>query len=334
MKIQLTHTYNDIISIENLLLAWQEFVAGKRTKPDVSAFGRNVLDNIIILHKDLASERYRHGPYHRFSICDPKPRIIHKAGVRDRLLHHAIYRILYPFFDRTFIADSFACRKEKGVHRALGRFRSFAHIVSKNHTRTCGVLKCDIRKFFASIDQAVLLRILAEYIPDPKIMGLLRQMTSSFYVAVPGRGLPLGNLTSQLFVNVYMNVFDQFVKHKLKVRHYIRYADDFVLLSPDRDWLLLQLPRMKKFLRERLHLTMHPNKIMLQTFASGVDLLGWVHFPDHRILRTATERRMMRRIRNNLTEATVQSYLGLLRHGNTQKLKKEVLHIAWLWGGG
>ena len=334
MKIQLTHTYSDIISVENLLLAWQEFLPGKRGKPDVCVFGRNLLDNIIMLHEDLASERYRHGPYHRFSISDPKPRIIHKACVRDRLLHHAIYRMLYPFFDRTFIADSFACRKEKGVHRALDRFRSFAQTVSKNHTRTCWVLKCDIRKFFASIDQVVLLRILAEYIPDQKIMGLLRQMTSSFYVAVPGRGLPLGNLTSQLFVNVYMNVFDQFVKHRLKAKYYIRYADDFVFFSENRPRLLEKQKEIEKFLADELGLSLHPDKTFIGTVAAGMDFLGWVHFSDHRVLRTATKRRMIRRLGNNVTEATIQSYLGLLRHGNTQKLKKEVLQTAWLWGGG
>ncbi|MEK7532434.1 MAG: reverse transcriptase/maturase family protein [Patescibacteria group bacterium] len=331
MKIQLGHTFSDIISVDNLLLAWQEFVRGKRGKPDVQEFGRYLMDNIMSLHEELKNFTYRHGGYYNFFVSDPKPRSIHKASVRDRLVHHAIHRLLYPFFDRTFISDSFACRVNKGLHRAINRLRDMAHEVSQNHMRTCWVLKCDIRKFFAHIDHAVLMGVLGEYIPDKNILWLLQEIIGSFHVA-PGRGLPLGNLTSQLFVNVYMNVFDQFVKHKLKARYYVRYADDFVLLSHDRAWLAAQLLRMQEFLQERLHLTMHPQKISLQTFASGVDFLGWVHFSDHRVLRTVTKRRMMRKIRANPAEATVQSYLGLLRHGNTMRLQRDVLGNARLSG--
>ena len=114
-------------------------------------FGRDLMRNVLALHRDLATDAYRHGGYHHFKIADPKPRDIHKASVRDRLVHHALYRQLYPFFDTTFITDSYSCRREKGTHRAMNRFREFAYQVSKNDTRTCWVLKCDIRKFFASI---------------------------------------------------------------------------------------------------------------------------------------------------------------------------------------
>ncbi|HEY4526524.1 MAG TPA: reverse transcriptase/maturase family protein, partial [Candidatus Paceibacterota bacterium] len=200
------------------------------------------MENILALHRDLASGTYKHGPYKAFKISDPKPRDIHKATVRDRLVHHAIYRQLYPFFDRTFIADSYSCRRGKGTHRAMNRFREFAYKVSKNHTRTCWVLKCDIKKFFASIDQTMLLDIASTYIPDKRIMNLITEIVGSFRSDIlksapwrrdkdMGKGLPLGNLTSQLLVNVYMNEFDQFVKHKLKAKYYTRYADDFVVLS-------------------------------------------------------------------------------------------------------
>ncbi len=278
-----------------MLQAWQEFVVGKRTKPDVQAFGRHLTDNLLLLHDGLASGKYRHEGYYQFNISDPKPRQIHKASVRDRVLNHAVYRILYPFFDPTFIHDSYSCRKDKGTHAALLRFRQFGCQVSRNNTRTCWILKCDIKKFFASIDQAVLLGILAKHIPDSQVMKLLRSVIVSFETAL-GKGLPLGNLTSQLFVNIYMNEFDQFVKHRLKVLRYIRYADDFVLFSTDRDWLLAQIPLMEDFLRDRLSLTLHPQKISVQTWASGVDFLGWVNFPYHRVLRTKTKQRMMRRL--------------------------------------
>lgn len=278
------------------------------------------MDNLLDLHDDLANQTYTHSPYHTFNISDPKPRRISKASVRDRLLHHAVYRILYPFFSRRFIADSFSCQLGKGTHKALNRFRAFAYRVSKNHTRACWVLKCDIRKFFASIDRDVLLDILAKHITDADTRWLLERIIRSF---TPG--LPLGNLTSQLLVNIYMNEFDQFVKHQLKARHYIRYADDFAVLSHDRGWLMELLPKMGDFLQERLHLDLHPNKVSITTLTSGVDFLGWVHFPDHRILRTVTKRRMFRGLRSRGDSSqTVQSYLGLIGHGNTKKLEKVI----------
>ncbi len=153
------------------------------------------MDNIFLLHRDLTNHNYRHGGYQAFNISDPKPRNIHKASVRDRLLHHAIYRILYLFFDKVFVSDSFSCRLGKGTHKALNRFRVFAYTVSKNNTRTCWVLKCDIRKFFASIDHKILLDILNSYIPDKQIILLLEEIIESFSTK-PGVGLPLGNLTS------------------------------------------------------------------------------------------------------------------------------------------
>ena len=313
-----------MVSVENLLHAWTEFVRGKRMKPDVATFSLRLMDNIFALHADLINHTYRHGGYQAFNISDPKPRNIHKASVRDRLVHHAIYRILYPFFDTTFIADSFSCRNGKGTHRALDRFRAFAYQVSKNHTQTCWVLKCDIKKFFAHIDHGILLQVLTQYISNEQMISLLQEIIGSFHAVRPGMGLPLGNLTSQLFVNIYMNEFDQYMKHRLKTRYYIRYADDFVILSHDCTRLFHLLPQLSVFLQNQLHLDLHPDKVSINTLASGIDLLGWVHFPDHRVLRTMTKRRMMKRIAENSSAETIQSYLGFLRHGNTEKLKWKI----------
>ena len=324
-RTRLRHAYEDIISVENLLAAWEEFVRGKRKKADVQEFERHLMKNVLALHRALADGTYCHGGYRHFKISDPKPRDIHKASVRDRLLHHALYRMLYPFFDRTFIADSFSCRTGKGTHRAMNRFRAFARKVSKNDTRTCWVLKCDIRKFFASIDHAVLMEILHERIPDKRILALVGNIVGSFHT--PGAhstGLPLGNLTSQLLVNVYMNEFDQFAKHRLKARQYVRYADDFVALSHDRTALAKTLPYMEVFLRAELKLELHPRKVSLRTLASGVDFLGWVHFPDHRVLRTATKRRVFRNLENEPLPAYVASYAGMLSHGNARKLRSKL----------
>jgi len=311
--------------VENLLSAWQEFVRGKRRRQDVQLFGLRLMENIFALHYELNKFAYLHGGYKHFRISDPKPRDIHKASVRDRLLHHALYRKLYPFFDRTFIADSYSCRLRKGTHRALQQFQNFGHGVSKNNTCTCWVLKCDIRKFFASIDHHVLFEILDNSIVDEDVRCLLKRVVSSFSSAKPGVGLPLGNLTSQLLVNIYMNEFDHFVKHTLRARYYIRYADDFVMLSETRGALVMQLARLQDFLRAQLHLLLHPNKVSITTRASGVDYLGWVHFADHKVLRTTTKKRMFRGLEKKKTEATLASYLGLLSYGNTQKLRAMIL---------
>jgi RNA-directed DNA polymerase len=283
------------------------------------------MDNILTLHNDLRNRTYQHGGYDAFKISDPKPRDIHKATVCDRLLHHAIYRKLYPFFDRTFISDSYSCRVGKGTHRAMNRFRMFAYKLSKNHTRTAWVLKCDIRKFFASIDQKISLQILNIYIKDEGIINLLENIITSFHSIAPGKGLPLGNLTSQLLVNIYMNEFDQHMKHKIKVRYYIRYADDFVIIDPDKRRLTELLPHISQFLTTKLHLTLHPEKVFIKTFASGIDFLGWVHFPDHRVLRTTTKRRMLKRLQQDNCEAMRDSYLGLLKHGNAHTLVAKII---------
>jgi RNA-directed DNA polymerase len=342
--------FNEIISVENLLLAWKEFERGKKNRRDAQEFSLNLMDNIFSLHRDLLHHTYKHGGYQAFKISDPKPRDIHKASVRDRLLHHAIYRILYPFFEKTLIADSYSCRIEKGTHKAINRFRAFAYKVSQNNTKTCWILKCDIRKFFANIDHEILLPILREYIPDKNIIRLLENVIGSFTSPAPtprstspqpspyqgeggeNIGLPLGNLTSQLFVNIYMNEFDQFVKHKLKAKYYIRYSDDFVIFSEDKKWLENILSPIKIFLKEKLKLELHPGKIHLKTLASGMNFLGMVNFSDHRILRTTTKRRILKKIREkeflwredlisrDSFNQSLQSYLGILTHCRGRKI--------------
>jgi retron-type reverse transcriptase len=244
--------------------------------------------------------------------------------VRDRLLHHALHRSLYPFFDSIFISDSYSCRVDKGLHAALNRFRKFSFKVSKNNTRTAWVLKCDIKKFFASIDHKILINFLKDYISDESVIWVLSEVINSFDLG-NGKGLPLGNLTSQLFANIYMDKLDKFVKHVLKVKFYLRYADDFIFMSHDRDELVRFLPKVQDFISKNLQLEFHEGKVLLKTAASGVGFLGWIHFPNHRVLRTATKRRMFRNIVcSSGNKETVQSYLGLISHGNTFKLKQEI----------
>ncbi|MCC7469524.1 MAG: RNA-directed DNA polymerase [Bacteroidetes bacterium] len=200
--------------------------------------------------------------------------------------------------------------------------RSLQEKVSKNYTKQCFILKCDVRKFFASIDHKTLKEILKKYIRDVDLLWLLDSVTDSF-----PKGLPLGNLTSQLLVNIYMNEFDQFVKQNLKEKYYIRYADDFVFFSQDKIHLESLIPEIYLFLGQKLKLTLHPNKVFIKTIYSGVDFLGWVHFPRYRVFRTTTKRRMMRNLKDNSKEETIASYLGLLGHGNEYKLSVKIRNL-------
>jgi retron-type reverse transcriptase len=311
--------------VENLLVSWREFLRGKKKRKDVAEFSLNFLDNILTLREELVNKTYQHGGYQAFKINDPKPRDIHKASVRDRLVHHAIHRILCPHFDRKFIFDSYSCRLKKGTYQAINRCCDFAGKVSKNNTRTCWVLKCDIRKFFANIDHKILKDILEKYIADEDVLWLIAQVINSFETKGKyGVGLPLGNLTSQLMVNIYMNEFDQFAKRKLKVKYYVRYCDDFVVVSENKNDLKKLVPTISEFLETRLALSLNPDKLFIKTFSSGVDFLGWVNFPHHRVLRTSTKRRMTRRLNTSFSAETISSYLGLLLHGNTGKLSNEI----------
>ena len=320
MKI-LSHKLEDIICIDNLLLAYKDFVKGKKGRIDVLEFSFNLMDNLFELHYDLVNHTYKHQEYQEFKINDPKPRIIHKATVKDRILHRAVYRILYQFFDKEFIADSFSCRDLKGTHKAINRFRDFGRKVSKNNTKQCWVLKCDIKKFFASIDQNILLEILQKHIADKNIINLLKEIIFSFKLG----GLPLGNLTSQLFANVYLNELDQFVKHKLKAKYYIRYCDDFVIFSQDKNCLENLIPVIRDYLQNVLVLALHNDKVSIETLCSGVDFLGWINFFDYRILRKTTKTRMIKNIKKNPNIESINSYLGLLKHGNTKIIQEKLL---------
>jgi RNA-directed DNA polymerase len=310
--------------MENLLSTWNYFVRGKRHKKDVMNFELELADNLLELYTALKNRTYEHAGYHAFNISDPKPRNIHKAVVRDRVLHHLIYKEFYWYFDVRFIYDSYSCRKNKGTHRALDRFKEFAGKVSKNNTRTCYVLKCDIKKFFASIDHKILQSILERHIEDEEMLWLINQVVKSFNTTREGVGLPLGNLTSQLFVNIYMHEFDMYIKQELLVKYYIRYADDFVIFSDDKKYLEELLLKIDVFLDEELRLKLHEYKVGIESYASGVDFLGWVHFPHHRQIRATTKRKLVKKLKGYPKPQTVSSYRGLLSHGNTYKVRKKL----------
>ncbi|HBW73870.1 MAG TPA: hypothetical protein DEF59_01250, partial [Candidatus Magasanikbacteria bacterium] len=282
-------------------------------------FEINLEDHVFKLHEDLKNGDYKHSDYVSFYVSDPKRRHIHKALVRDRLLHHAVHRIIEPEWNKIFVFDSWSSRKKKGIHGAVKRLQDVGLRLSQNHTRTLWVLKLDVRKFFDSVDHNVLLDILEKRTPDQRLMALFRDIIESF-----SPGLPLGNLTSQLFSNVYLDKLDQFVKHELKIIGYVRYADDFILIHPSRELLVDCLGKIKVFLRERLHLDVHPKKIVLKTYTGGIDYLGYVCFPHHRVLRTKTKRRMFRRV----NDKNFTSYNGILKHCNSYMLKRELMRAT------
>lgn len=332
--------YERMIHPGSLFAAWNAFKVGKTKRADVAEFEWKLEQNIFALHRELKSKTYRHGNYSSFFITDPKQRHIHKATVRDRVIHHAIFQLLNPIFEPTFITDSYSCRVGKGAHKGVEALTNMVRKVSGNYTKPCFVLKCDVRRFFDSIDHHILLEILRERIADPDVIALLETIVHSFLSGQSNlfdrRGVPIGNLTSQLFANVYMNVFDQFMKHDCKIKHYARYTDDFVIVSNNENDLITLLPKIELFLGERLHLELHPKKVTIRQPHQGVDFLGYVGRRQHRVLRTKTKNRMVKKLAmktsdcnadlssTNALRQTLNSYLGVLSHANAHRLSEKI----------
>ena len=276
-------------------------------------------DNLFQLHRELKSKTYRHGSYESFNITDPKLRRISKACVRDRVLHHAVFRILYSIFDESFIFDSYSCRIGKGTHKAVSRLEIFCHKLSRNNTKTIFALKCDVKKFFDSINHNILLNLIKRKIGGDDVW-LIGKIVDSFCKA-PNTGLPLGNVTSQLFANIYLNELDQFVKHNLKEKYYLRYCDDFVILGESVGRLRKVTGDIGKFLAQNLKLSIHPAKIVIRKYRQGIDFLGYIILPNHRVLRTRTKKRVLKRV----SKKNLSSYLGVLKHCRSFKIKQKLL---------
>ncbi len=339
--------FNQIISLENLFLAWDKFKKGKGNKLDVQEFEFNLEKNIFQLHKDLKNRCYIHSPYESFFIKDPKRRNIHKATVRDRVVHHAIFAIINPIFEPTFISNSFSCRVGKGNHKGVDALARMIRKASNNGFKNCFILKCDIKNFFGTIDHRILLDIVRKRIKDDDSMRLLEEIIESFSsqysTLFERKGLPIGNLTSQLFANIYLNKFDQFIKHKLRIKNYLRYTDDFVILSGDKIYLGKLISTISLFLSDNLALKLHPKKVTIRKFHQGIDFLGYILLPHYRLLRAKTRRRIFRKIGERIREykngtiseqslvQSLQSYLGVLSHANTYELEQELRNQFWFW---
>lgn len=328
-------------------MAWEEFKHGKGKKMDVLKFEKNLEQELFQLHRDLRDKTYKHGGYTDFFICDPKLRHIHKATVRDRVLHHAVYQIINPIFEPMFIATSFSCRIRKGSHKGVDVAEKIIRKVSRNYTQSCYVLKCDVKKFFDSIDHSILLSLIQKKVKDGDVMWLIEEIIGSFISGYSNLftrgGVPIGNLTSQLFANVYMNEFDQYIKQELKVEYYCRYTDDFIIISKDKKYLENLIEPISQFLGDHLKLQLHPYKVEIIKAHQSVDFLGYVLRPYHRLMRKRTLKRVERKLKDKFNayttgatskdsfKQTFASYLGVLSHANTYKLSESLKNSYWFW---
>jgi len=286
--------YKQLYSIGNLNLAFRRARKGKSKKNYVINFESNLERNMAILQRDLRLKIYRPNKLKKFIIRDPKTRIIHSSIFRDRIVHHAIVNILNPIYEKIFIYDSFASRRFKGTHTAVKRFEYFVNKVSlngrkikkpfNNNSIKGYILKADIKHYFATIDHEVLLNILKKKIKDDDLIWLIRITLANFKTSENGKGLPLGNYTSQFFANIYLNRLDYFVKHRLKANCYIRYVDDFVILHKDKRILLRYKSKIEKYIKF-LKLELHPDKSEIYALRNGITFLGYRIFYHYRLLR-------------------------------------------------
>ena len=318
-------TFKNFSSIENLFNAWKTFCKGKRSKVDVANTQRHLEEVVFSLHEELRAGRYRHNSYEQFTIHDPKQRTIHKACVKDRIVHQALIQVIEPIFENRFIYDSYSCRKNKGTHAAVRRLKKFGCTLSENNSKTVHVLKCDIKRFFAHVDHVILFRLLSERIEDIGLKKIILQIIEGFGQSI-GKGIPLGNLTSQLFANVYLHELDRFIKQQLLEKYYIRYCDDFLILHQDSKHLSMIVSKIDLFLKENLGLTLHPNKINKRTLSQGIDFLGYVTLKNATVVRTMNKKRMLQRA----TSMNISSYVGLCSYADAYLLSKEIINRAYL----
>ncbi|MGO9466261.1 MAG: reverse transcriptase domain-containing protein [Isosphaeraceae bacterium] len=277
-----------VIARDNLRLAFWKAARGKRVKPDAAAFAARLDENLDALGRDLIEERYAVGPCHQFTIHDPKQRLITAPCFRDRVLHHALMNVCEPIFDRFLIDDTFACRCGKGRIAAVERAGEFA----RGHAF---FLKLDIRKYFDSIAHSVLRERLEHRFKDRRLLDLFGRIIAG-YQTVPGRGVPIGSLTSQHFANFYLGGLDRFVKESLRVKGYVRYMDDFVLWAEDRSDLRAGRDRIREFLDRELHLELKAEPY-INRCRVGMDFLGCRVYPSHITLSRRSRIRFQRRLR-------------------------------------
>ncbi len=338
--------YPILCSQENLQRAFKKARRGKTKKWYVLEFENNLEQEINALHCELKEKIYQPAPLKQFIIRDPKTREIHASAFRDRVAYHAIVNVLEPIYEKKFIYDSYASRKEKGTHKSIERYDSFQLRVSKNgqlinkpdtNNNIVGyALKADIRHYFASVDHEVLLSILRRTIKDEHVVWLIKKILDNFETEINGKGMPLGNLTSQFFANVYLNELDYFVKHHLRAKYYLRYVDDFVILHQNKKTVESYHERIICFLKS-LNLELHPDKTKIIPLRNGLTFLGYRNFHYHRLLRKSNVRTYKKKIlreqelmkKGLLSQEEImqhlQGWFGYAQWANTYRLRQEIM---------
>lgn len=332
-------------SISHIFHCWDQFKRGKRKRKDVQFFERHLEDNIFQLQHDLVTFQYVHAPYEQFYVTDPKQRHISKAIVRDRLVHQVVYDTLAAVLDKKFIFHSLSSRLGKGTHVGVTLLQRMIRKVSANGTKPCYALKMDIRRFFDSVDHNILKFLLRKYVKDIDTLKITDMIIDSFKLKADlehALGIPLGNVTSQLFANVYLHELDDFIKQDLKEKCYLRYCDDFIILSNDQTHLSCLISTIRAFLTEKLKLELHPRKLIIRKLNQGIDFVGYVLFEKHVLMRTRSKHRMRKRLKeayeNYLIgkldvaalDQRLQSYLGILSHANQYTIIEGLKNAYWI----
>lgn len=314
---RVNHLFDTFCSFPNLHSAWKKTRRGSGRSAESALFFSDLEKELILLKKALHAGTWQPGPYRYFDIFDPKHRTIAVSDFRDRVIHHALVNVLEPVFEKIFIVDSFATRKEKGVHAAVFRAQHFLRGYSF-------FLKTDVEKFFDSVHHDTLLEILARKIKDKAVLAVCEKVIR--HGSATDRGLPIGNRTSQFFANVYLNPLDHFLKDHLRVRGYVRYMDDFVVFENDKNRLKSLKKATEDFLQEKLRLQLKPSSTFFNRPENGLSFLGRRIFPSVIRLRNENLRRITRRValrerdmmRGDLDEAaflhSMNSYWAMLSY--------------------
>lgn len=328
--------YPQIYDFGNLYEAYLKARRGHRYDPDVLVFSSNRESELIQLQNELIWKTYQTGQYRRFYVHDPKTRLVAALPFRDRVLHHALCNVIEPLFERKYIYDSYACRIGKGTHAGADRVTEFLKKAARKWPKPY-CLKADISKYFPSVRHSTLLGIIKRTIACEDTLWLIQEILSSWAdTAEPDpRGLPIGNLTSQLFANVYLDQLDHFIKEELQVPYYVRYMDDFVIISGDKKELWRLKQEIEDFLDARLSLKLN-DKTGIFPVSHGVDFLGYRIWKDHRLLRKRSTKRIKRALKHfqklysqgkidfEKINTTVQSWLGHAKHANSFNFRKKL----------
>lgn len=311
--------YHQITSLDNLMLADEKAQKGKSNRYGVILHNKKKEPNILKLQKMLQEKTFKTSPYEIFKVYEPKERDVYRLPFYpDRIVHHAIMNILEPIFLTAFTADTYSSIKGKGIHKASDKLKR----ALKNTSETKYCLQLDITKFYPNIDHLILKTLLRRKFKDNDLLWLLDEIIES------APGLPIGNYLSQSFANFYLTYFDHWIKEDKAVKHYFRYADDMVILGPNKPYLHSLLNDIKTYLKLNLKLKVKGNYQIYPVEVRGIDFVGYVHFHTHTMLRKGIKKNFARMLKKNPNKASTASYLGWAKHCDSKHLIKKLLPNA------